>query len=138
MHCYHGDAQAAGFLGDLDALINVLPLTEQTRGILARPLLDQLPEGAVLINCGRGEHMVNHDVLQALDSGRLAGALLDVFPVEPLPDADPLWSHPRVVITPHIASIAPAQVIARQLLENIQRQQQALPLKNLVDKQTGY
>ncbi|VTN11052.1 Glyoxylate/hydroxypyruvate reductase A [Raoultella terrigena] len=138
VHCYHGDAQAAGFLGELDALINVLPLTEQTRGILARPLLDQLPEGAVLINCGRGEHMVNHDVLQALDSGRLAGALLDVFPVEPLPDADPLWSHPRVVITPHIASIAPAQVIARQLLENIQRQQQALPLKNLVDKQMGY
>ena len=138
VQCYHGDAQAAGFLGELDALINVLPLTEQTRGILARPLLDQLPEGAVLINCGRGEHMVNHDVLQALDCGRLAGALLDVFPVEPLPDADPLWSHPRVVITPHIASIAPAQVIARQLLENIQRQQQALPLKNLVDKQMGY
>ncbi|MFK3706256.1 glyoxylate/hydroxypyruvate reductase A [Raoultella sp. BIGb0138] len=138
VRCYHGDAQADDFFAELDALINVLPLTEQTRGILAQPLLDRLPAGAVLINCGRGEHMVNHDVLQALDSGRLAGAVLDVFPVEPLPDADPLWSHPQVVITPHMASIAPAEVIARQLLENIQRQRHALPLKNLVDKQIGY
>ncbi|ELS1888462.1 glyoxylate/hydroxypyruvate reductase A, partial [Raoultella ornithinolytica] len=138
VRCYHGDAQAGEFFAELDALINVLPLTEQTRGILARPLLDRLPAGAVLINCGRGEHMVNHDILQALDSGRLAGAVLDVFPVEPLPQDDPLWLHPQVVITPHMASIAPAEVIARQLLENIHRQQRALPLNNLVDKQRGY
>ena len=138
VRCYHGDAQAGEFFAELDALINVLPLTEQTRGILARPLLDRLPAGAVLINCGRGEHMVNHDILRALDSGRLAGAVLDVFPVEPLPQDDPLWLHPQVVITPHMASIAPAEVVARQLLENIHRQQRALPLNNLVDKQRGY
>jgi glyoxylate/hydroxypyruvate reductase A len=137
VRCYHGDAQAGEFC-QLDALINVLPLTEQTRGILAHPLLQQLPDGASLINCGRGEHMVNHDVLEALDSGKLAGAVLDVFPVEPLPQDDPLWQHPQVVITPHMASIAQTEVIARQLLENIQRQQQALPLKNLVNKQSGY
>jgi glyoxylate/hydroxypyruvate reductase A len=137
VRCYHGDAQAGEFFAELDALINVLPLTEQTRGILARRC-SQLPAGAVLINCGRGEHMVNHDMLQALDSGQLSGAVLDVFPVEPLPQDDPLWQHPQVVITPHMASIAQTEVIARQLLENIQRQQQALPLNNLVDKQRGY
>lgn len=138
VQCYHGEAQAGAFLGQLDALINILPLTEQTRGILAQPLFDQLPPGAVLINCGRGEHMVNDDVVQALDRGQLAGAVLDVFPVEPLPQDDPLWDHPQVVVTPHMASIAPVEVIARQLLDNIQRQQQALPLKNLVNKQSGY
>lgn len=83
MRCYHGEAQAGEFLGQLDALINVLPLTGQTRGILAHPLLQQLPDGASLINCSRGEHMVNQDVLEALDSGKLSGAVLDVFPVEP-------------------------------------------------------
>ena len=68
----------------------------------------------------------------------LAGAVLDVFTVDPLPQDEPLWLHPQVVITPHMASIAPAEVIARQLLENIHRQQRALPLNNLVDKQRGY
>lgn len=138
VRCYHGDAQAGEFLGQLDALINVLPLTEQTRGILAHPLLDQLPDGAALINCGRGEHMVNQDVLEALENGKLSGAVLDVFPVEPLPQEDPLWQHPQVVITPHMASIAQTVVVARQLLDNIQRLHQALPLKNLVNKQSGY
>ncbi len=78
--------------------------------------------------------MVNEDVLAALESGQLAGAVLDVFPQEPLLTDDPLWRHPQVVITPHMASAAPAEVIARQLLENIQRQRRGLPLKNLVNK----
>lgn len=82
--------------------------------------------------------MVNEDVLAALESGQLAGAVLDVFPQEPLPADDPLWRHPLVVITPHMASAAPAEVIARQLLENIQRQRRGLPLKNLVNKHAGY
>jgi glyoxylate/hydroxypyruvate reductase A len=101
VRCYHGEAQAGEFFAELDALINVLPLTEQTRGILAHPLLQQLPAGAVLINCGRGEHMVNHDMLQALDSGKLAGAVLDVFPVEPCRRMTRCgsirrWSSPRI------------------------------------------
>ena len=138
VRCFHGDAQAGEFLGQLDVLINVLPLTEQTRGILAHPLLDRLPNGAALINCGRGEHMVNQDVIRALDSGKLSGAVLDVFPVEPLPQEDPLWQHPQVAITPHMASIAQTEAIARQLLDNIQRLHRALPLKNRVNKQSGY
>lgn len=101
-------------------------------------LIQAASAGAVLINCGRGEHMVNDDVLAALESGQLAGAVLDVFPQEPLPADDPLWRHPQVVITPHMASAAPAEVIARQLLENIQRQRRGLPLKNLVNKHAGY
>lgn len=136
--CYRGEEALDHFLGSLDGLINLLPLTAQTRGILAAPLFSRLPAGAVLINCGRGEHMVNEDVLAALESGQLAGAVLDVFPQEPLPADDPLWRHPQVVITPHMASAASAEVIARQLLENIQRQRRGLPLKNLVNKHAGY
>ena len=136
--CYRGEEALDSFLGSLDGLINLLPLTAQTRGILAAPLFNRLPAGAVLINCGRGEHMVNEDVLAALESGQLAGAVLDVFPQEPLPADDPLWRHPQVVITPHMASAASAEVIARQLLENIQRQRRGLPLKNLVNKHAGY
>ncbi|CAI6170582.1 glyoxylate/hydroxypyruvate reductase A [Klebsiella pneumoniae] len=108
--CYRGEEALDSFLGSLDGLINLLPLTAQTRGILAAPLFNRLP----------------------------AGAVLDVFPQEPLPADDPLWRHPQVVITPHMASAAPAEVIARQLLENIQRQRRGLPLKNLVNKHAGY
>ncbi|HDE1269270.1 TPA: glyoxylate/hydroxypyruvate reductase A [Klebsiella pneumoniae] len=108
--CYRGEEALDHFLGSLDGLINLLPLTAQTRGILAAPLFNRLP----------------------------AGAVLDVFPQEPLPADDPLWRHPQVVITPHMASAAPAEVIARQLLENIQRQRRGLPLKNLVNKHAGY
>lgn len=108
--CYRGEEALDHFLGALDGLINLLPLTAQTRGILAAPLFNRLP----------------------------AGAVLDVFPQEPLPADDPLWRHPQVVITPHMASAASAEVIARQLLENIQRQRRGLPLKNLVNKHAGY
>ncbi|HHU6710343.1 TPA: 2-hydroxyacid dehydrogenase [Klebsiella pneumoniae] len=108
--CYRGEEALDSFLGSLDGLINLLPLTAQTRGILAAPLFSRLP----------------------------AGAVLDVFPQEPLPADDPLWRHPQVVITPHMASAASAEVIARQLLENIQRQRRGLPLKNLVNKHAGY
>lgn len=136
--CSAGAAELNAFLRPLDAVINVLPLTAQTRGILARPLLEQLPDGAGLINCGRGEHMIAEDILQALDSGRLAGAVLDVFPEEPLPADDRLWRHPQVVVTPHMASTAPPVVVARQLMENIVRQQSGRPLKNEVQKEAGY
>lgn len=138
VNTYAGAAQAGDFLQKLDVLINLLPLTEQTRGILARPLLDQLPVGAALINCGRGEHMVNQDVLDALNSGQLTGAVLDVFPIEPLEPNDPFWSHPAVVITPHMASAAPSEVIIRQLLDNIQRIEAGIAINNQVDKSRGY
>lgn len=135
---YAGDEQAGDFLQNLDVLINLLPLTEQTRGLIAQPLLEKLPAGAALINCGRGEHMVSQDVLQALNSGQLVGAVLDVFPVEPLEQSSPLWNHPGVVITPHMASAATAEVIAQQLLDNIQRLETGLPVNHQVDNSRGY
>jgi len=135
---YVGQEQLGDFLQSLDVLINLLPLTPQTRGILAQPLLEQLPPGAALINCGRGEHMVSQDVLNALNSGRLAGAVLDVFPTEPLEQDSPLWHHPEVVITPHMASAATVEVITQQLLDNIQRLESGLPIHFLVDKAQGY
>ena len=135
---YVGYQQLDAFCHSLDVVINVLPLTEQTRGLIATPFLQKLPPGAALINCGRGEHMVNDDVRAALDQGQLCGALLDVFPVEPLPVTDPLWEHPRVTITPHMASSAQVSVIAAQLVDNITRLQQQRPLRHQVDTQHGY
>ncbi len=116
----------------------LIQLTEQTRGIIASPLLNKLPQGAALINCGRGAHMINHEVMAALDSGQLGGALIDVFPVEPLPDNDPMWMHPKVIVTPHMASSAQASVIVAQLIDNIARVEQHRPLRNQVDKHHGY
>lgn len=136
--CFAGEHQLDAFCRNLDVVINVLPLTEQTRGIIASPLFNKLPQGAALINCGRGAHMINHEVMAALDSGQLGGALIDVFPVEPLPDNDPIWTHPKVIVTPHMASSAQVSVIVAQLIDNIARVEQHRPLRNQVDKHHGY
>lgn len=136
--CFAGEEQLDAFCDQLDVIINVLPLTAQTRGIIASPLLSKLPQGAALINCGRGAHMVNSEVIAALDCGQLTGALIDVFPVEPLPDNDPMWTHPNVIVTPHMASSAQVSVIVAQLIDNIGRIQQQRPLRHQVDKDHGY
>ncbi len=136
--CFAGPDQLDAFCHNLDVLINVLPLTAQTHGILGTPLLNRLPQGTALINCGRGDHMVNHEVIAALDSGQLGGAVIDVFPIEPLPSEDPMWTHPNVIVTPHMASSAQVSVIVSQLIDNIARVEQHRPLRNHVDKHHGY
>ncbi|MBE3639617.1 2-hydroxyacid dehydrogenase [Mangrovicoccus algicola] len=100
------------FLSGTDILINVLPLTAETRGVIDAALLARLPEGAALIQIGRGEQLVEADLLAALDGGRLAGASLDVFAVEPLPAGHPFWRHPRVLVTPHTASAPESRNVA--------------------------
>lgn len=138
VHCFSGEAQLPEFLQQSDILICLLPLTAETRGILNAGLFAKLPHGAYLINAARGQHLVEKDLLQALDKGQLAGACLDVFEVEPLPQDHPFWSHPKVLVTPHIASVTRADSAAAQMLENYRRALSGRPLLNVVDAVVGY
>lgn len=135
---FWGEAMLVPFLERSDFLICLLPLTDATRGILNARTLAALPEGASLINMGRGGHVVEADLLAALDFGRLARAVLDVFPEEPLPPEHPFWSHPRVVVTPHVAGITNPLTAADQIAANIRRALAGEPLENVVDVGRGY
>ncbi|MDX2103968.1 MAG: glyoxylate/hydroxypyruvate reductase A [Alphaproteobacteria bacterium] len=135
---HHGAEGLAALLADSHILVNLLPLTRETRGLLNLSLFRQLPKGARVINLGRGPHLVEEDLLTALAEGHLASALLDVFTTEPLPEGHPFWSHPQITITPHIASLADPNHAAEQVVENIRRVRAGLPALNLVDRQLGY
>lgn len=126
------------FLQDLDILVCLLPLTTETVGILNSETFAPMTKGSVIINCGRGEHLRRDDLLAALDSGQLRGALLDVFEQEPLPTDDSFWRHPQICVTPHIASSASYEVIAEQILGNLKRLDADLPLANQVNPEQGY
>lgn len=101
-----------------DFLINLLPFTNETEDILNRSTLQILPHHAYLINVGRGEHLVDSDLLELLDSSQLSGALLDVFRTEPLPKNHPFWDHPKILLTPHIASLTDIERATDQIVEN--------------------
>lgn len=135
---FHGDEHLDSFLRLCNLVICLLPLTPETRGIINRRTLSLLPRGAYIINAARGGHVVEADLLHALDSEWLSGATLDVFDEEPLRDDHPFWTHPKVTVTPHNAADSiPAQV-APQIVDNIRRMQQGLPLLRLVDYTRGY
>ncbi|GHC99986.1 glyoxylate/hydroxypyruvate reductase A [Pseudorhodoferax aquiterrae] len=135
---YQGPEALPAFLAATDVLVCVLPLTASTRGILNRDTFAALPRGAAVVNCGRGEHLVVADLLAALDSGQLRGAVLDVFAHEPLPADDPLWAAPGVVVTPHMATMASSTVVAQQVAQNVRRLVAGEPLVNQVDPGRGY
>ncbi len=126
------------FLGACDIVVCLLPLTPETRDILDARAFRAMKRGAYLINAARGDHVVDDDLVAALDEGRLAGACLDVFRTEPLPDAHPFWRHPRVTITPHAASLTLPRSAAPQVAENYRRVRDGRPLLNLVDRARGY
>ena len=136
--CFAGEEGLADFLAHCDILICLLPLTAETRGILCRRTFDALPEGAGLINVGRGGHLVEADLLAALESGRLSGAVIDVLNDEPASPAHPFWRHPRILLTPHIAGMTHPQSAGRVLLENIRRHQAGQPMIGQVERQRGY
>ncbi|WP_455825962.1 2-hydroxyacid dehydrogenase [Pseudomonas graminis] len=136
--CYAGEAQLPAFLKQCDILLCVLPLTEQTQGILDRRLFARLPRGAALINMGRGGHLVEEDLLAALGSGQLSGAVLDVLQEEPAAADHPFWSHPQIVLTPHIAAMTQPQSAFGVLLENIRRCERGEPMLGEVDRSLGY
>ncbi|MCC7427455.1 MAG: glyoxylate/hydroxypyruvate reductase A [Alphaproteobacteria bacterium] len=135
---FAGEAGLAPFLARTDILVCLLPLTPATRGIVNARTLGALPRGAYVINAARGGHVVDADLLAALESGQISGATLDVFNQEPLPPDSPYWSHPRVVMTPHTASITVPRSVAPQIAENIGRLARGQPLINLVDSAAGY
>lgn len=138
VRCFAGEAERADFLRRSDILVCLLPLTDATRGLLDGALFDALPRGAALVHVGRGPQLVSADLLRALDDGRLGEAILDVTDPEPLPAGDPLWAHPRVQITPHIASATQPDSSAAVVLDNLRRFEAGLPLVGLVDRSKGY
>src|SRR5262249_32663936 len=103
--CFDGADGLRALLGRTDILVCLLPLTAETTGILDARAFALMPRAAMVVNVGRGGHLVEADLLAALDSGQIGGAALDVFATEPLPADHPFWRHPRVIVTPHIAAM---------------------------------
>jgi len=135
---FAGDGELAAFLAQADFLICLLSLTKKTAGILNARTFAALPEGAFVINAARGAHLIEKDLIKALDSGWLSGAVLDVFAEEPLPPASPLWTHPKVTVTPHIASISQPQVVMQYVLDGIAAFERGERPKDVVDVETAY
>lgn len=136
--CYVGLEQLEHFLGQCDILVNMLPLTPETNGILNAARLRCLPHGAGFINVGRGAHVIEQDLLDALNAGQVGGAVLDVLVQEPPSPQSPFWKHPRVLLTPHIASDVQIEGSVAVIVENLRREREGLPLLNIVDRSKGY
>lgn len=136
--CFAGEGELDAFLARTDYLVCLLPLTDETRGFLDAGLFARLPKGAVVINCGRGGHLVAEDLLATLESGQVSAAMLDVTDPEPLPPDHPFWEHPRIVLTPHVASMTQPETGVRAVLDNIRRHKAGEPLIGLVDTARGY
>jgi glyoxylate/hydroxypyruvate reductase A len=135
---FHGASQLPEFLAQTDILVCLLPLTAETHGILNARLFEHLPQSAGLVHVGRGPQLDQLALLAALDTGKLSGAVLDVTDPEPLPQRHPLWSHPKVMLTPHIASVTQPHTAARSVVENIRRHRAGQELIGLVDRTRGY
>lgn len=137
VRCFGGDEFGA-FLDGLQVLVNLLPLTPDTEGILNHRLFDRLAYGARVVNIARGGHLVEADLLAALGTGRLGGASLDAFRDEPLPAEHPFWRDPRIEITPHIAARTTVAESMRQIAEKIAALEQGQPVGGVVDRQRSY
>lgn len=136
-----GFAAAAGlepFLARTQVLVNVLPLTPETHGILNARTFAAMPRGSYVVNIGRGGHVIDADLIAALDSGQLAGAMLDVFDQEPLSVTHPFWRHPKVLVTPHVAAPTLPSESEAQVVENIRKLEHGEPPVGLVDLKRGY
>jgi glyoxylate/hydroxypyruvate reductase A len=130
--------ELAEVLGRSDLVVCLLPLTPQTRAFLDANAFAHMPEGACLVNVSRGAHVVEHDLLAALDSGRLTHAYLDVFETEPLPAEHPFWGHPRVTLTPHVAALTEPRTSLPKIVANIERVRRGERPEGLVDRTAGY
>ncbi|TKB98942.1 2-hydroxyacid dehydrogenase [Pedobacter cryophilus] len=136
--CYAGAAEMDSCLKNTDVLINLLPATIQTENIINKSLLMKLNKGGFLINVGRGEHLVEQDLMELLNTEHLSGAFLDVFRTEPLPSDHPFWAHPKIQITPHIASITNIESAVLLVVKNYKNLLNGLPLKHTVSLTKGY
>lgn len=135
---YHGADGLDAFLARTEILIALMPLTDNTRGILNASLFAKLPKGAGLINAGRGGLQIEADIITALDAGQLSEAVLDVFSTEPLPTDNPLWTHPKVTITPHNAALTGSSTGAREVAANLKRVLAGAQPHNIVNPSAGY
>jgi glyoxylate/hydroxypyruvate reductase A len=136
--CLHGEAGLQKALSNAEIVVLLLPKTAETENLLNAERLALLPQGAVILNPGRGALIDDAALLAALDAGHIGHATLDVFRVEPLPADHPFWTHPRVTVTPHIAADTRAYSAARVIAENIRRGEAGEPFLHLVDRARGY
>jgi glyoxylate/hydroxypyruvate reductase A len=135
---YYQKNQLEDFLSQVNVLVCLLPLTPDTEGTLNLSLFRKCKKGTFLINVARGKHLIEEDLLVALEEGFISGALLDVFRTEPLPESHPFWNEKRIQLTPHIASVTNPLAASPQIIENYTRLKAGLPLLNLVNRHTGY
>jgi glyoxylate/hydroxypyruvate reductase A len=133
-----GAEQFKDFLAASKVLVNLLPLTPDTRDIMNRETLSQLQAGGYVINVARGAHLVDDDLLALLDSGHLAGATLDVFRTEPLPAAHPFWRHPQITLTPHTSARTLREESIAQIAGKILALEQGYCVAGIVDPVRGY
>ncbi len=143
VRCHAGTEGLDAFLAETDVLVVLLPATPETRGLLSLDLFRKLRRtghigGAVLINAGRGALQIEADIVAALDEGTLAAASLDVFEVEPLPQNSPLWTHPKVIVSPHAAADSDPDALAAQVIAGIRAIERGEAPAHLVDRRRGY
>ncbi|SFM66471.1 2-hydroxyacid dehydrogenase [Methylobacterium pseudosasicola] len=136
--CFAGRAALPDFLSCCDILVCLLPLTPETRGLLDRDLFRHLPLGAALLNAGRGAHIVESDLIAALDTGQLGAAILDVLTEEPPPTDHPLLGHPKIIVTPHSASANQPDAAAHQMIAAVRACRDGQPFLNRVDRSRGF
>jgi glyoxylate/hydroxypyruvate reductase A len=135
---HHGVDGLDAFLAQCRVLVNLLPLTAETRDILNRDTLSQLKKGGYVINVARGAHLVDKDLIELLDSGHLAGATLDVFRTEPLPHAHAFWNHPKITVTPHTSARTLRTESIAQIAGKIAALERGEPVAGIVDPVRGY
>ena len=135
---FHGPGQLEPFLNQTDIAVCLLPLTRETEGIFCARTFAMMPRGAMLVNVGRGKHVVAEDLIDALDSGQLSYAALDALWPEPLPPESPLWLHPRVTVMPHVARRPTVAQLVTEIAANICSIEAGGPLLQQVDTTLGY
>ncbi len=135
---FYGSGQLPAFLKRSEIVVNLLPLTNETKAILNASAFAQMPKGAAVINLGRGPHVAEADLMAALDSDHLAAATLDVFPTEPLPKESPLWRQPKITITPHVSRRIFPSTLAPRVCDAVRRLHTRQPFVHEVDRTRGY
>lgn len=140
--CFFGQEREqddlAAFLARSEILVCLLPLTPATTGILNADLFEQLPKGASIINAARGGHLVEDDLLAALEKGQIDSATLDVFHTEPLPHDHPFWNHQKILVTPHVASLIDPITGGKAIAANVRKFLEGEPIPDMVDLDQGY